>query len=44
MEKETLNYDEIVDLIGPPAFDAAKRFVEPVEFEQSIKNLSEDAK
>lgn len=44
LEKETLNYDEVVNLIGPPAFDASKRTVEPVEFEQSLKNLSEDPK
>ncbi|XP_037934109.1 paraplegin [Teleopsis dalmanni] len=44
LEKETLNYDEVVALIGPPAYDAGKRIIEPVEFEESLKNLSSDAK
>ncbi|KAH8400263.1 hypothetical protein KR215_009602, partial [Drosophila sulfurigaster] len=42
LEKETLDYDEVVSLIGPPPFDPAKRQVEAVEFEQSLKNLSTD--
>lgn len=42
LEKETLDYDEVVSLIGPPPFDSAKRRVESVEFEQSLKNLSTD--
>lgn len=41
LEKETLNYDEVVDLIGPPKYDAAKRKIDPIEFEQSLKNLSQ---
>uniref|UniRef100_A0A1I8PDJ0 AAA+ ATPase domain-containing protein n=1 Tax=Stomoxys calcitrans TaxID=35570 RepID=A0A1I8PDJ0_STOCA len=44
LEKETLNYEEVVNLIGPPAFDASKRTVEPVEFEQTLKDLSQDTK
>ncbi|KAH8387580.1 hypothetical protein KR093_008062, partial [Drosophila rubida] len=42
LDKETLDYDEVVSLIGPPPFDPAKRQVEAVEFEQSLKNLSTD--
>ncbi|KAH8270683.1 hypothetical protein KR044_005711, partial [Drosophila immigrans] len=42
LEKETLDYDEVVSLIGPPPFDPEKRQVEAVEFEQSLKNLSTD--
>ncbi|ALC49898.1 CG2658 [Drosophila busckii] len=42
LEKETLDYDEVVSIIGPPPFDPAKRQVEAVEFEQSLKNLSTD--
>ncbi|KAH8281321.1 hypothetical protein KR018_009616 [Drosophila ironensis] len=39
LEKETLDYDEVVELIGPPPHDIGKRQVESVEFEQSLKNL-----
>lgn len=39
--RETLNYDEVVELIGPPAFEAAKKKIEPVEFEDSINSLSQ---
>ena len=41
LKQETLNYDQVVELIGPPKFDAAKRKIDPIEFEQSLKNLSE---
>ncbi len=41
LEKETLSYDEVVILIGPPAHDVANRALEPVEFEKSLKNLVE---
>ncbi|XP_065077412.1 paraplegin [Ochlerotatus camptorhynchus] len=40
LEKETLNYDQVVDLIGPPLYDDAKRKIEPVEFEDSLKKLA----
>lgn len=39
LEKETLDYDEVVELIGPPPHDIGKRQVDSVEFEQSLKNL-----
>lgn len=39
--QETLNYDQVVELIGPPAFEAAKRKIEPVEFEDSLKSLTQ---
>ncbi|EDW32708.1 GL18240 [Drosophila persimilis] len=42
LEKETLDYDEVVKLIGPPPHDPEKRQVESVEFEQSLKNLGND--
>lgn len=44
LEKETLNYDQVVELIGPPIYDAAKRKIDQVEFEDSLKNLSTDRK
>lgn len=42
LEKETLSYEEVVNLIGPPSYDVANRALEPVEFEKSLKNLSEN--
>ncbi|KAH8388793.1 hypothetical protein KR200_004361 [Drosophila serrata] len=39
LEKETLDYDQVVELIGPPPHDIGKRQVDAVEFEQSLKNL-----
>ncbi|XP_033172369.1 paraplegin [Drosophila mauritiana] len=42
LEKETLDYDQVVQLIGPPPYDLGRRQVESVEFEQSLKNLSTD--
>ncbi|XP_017137182.1 paraplegin [Drosophila miranda] len=42
LEKETLDYDDVVKLIGPPPHDPEKRQVESVEFEQSLQNLGND--
>ncbi|KAH8261939.1 hypothetical protein KR026_006352 [Drosophila bipectinata] len=39
LEKETLDYDEVVELIGPPPHEIGRRQVDSVEFEQSLKNL-----
>lgn len=44
LKQETLNYDQVVELIGPPKYDAAKRKIDPIEFEQSLKNLSDTEK
>lgn len=41
LEKETLNYDEVVSLIGPPAQEAKKRKIEPIEFEDSLNSLTQ---
>lgn len=38
--KETLNYDDVVALIGPPKYDAATRKIESFEFEASINSLA----
>lgn len=40
LKKETLNYDQVVELIGPPKYDSAKRVIDPADFENSLKNLS----
>ncbi|XP_035919503.1 paraplegin [Anopheles stephensi] len=42
LEKETLNYDQVVELIGPPKYDDAKRKMEPVDFEDSLKRLAQN--
>lgn len=42
--KETLNYDEVVELIGPPLYEDAKKKIEPVEFEDSLNSLSKNDK
>lgn len=41
LKRETLNYDEVVKLIGLPKYDSAKRLIEPIEFDQSLKTLSD---
>lgn len=41
LKNETLNYDQVVELIGPPKYDAARRKIDPIDFEQSLKNLSQ---
>lgn len=43
LDKETLNYDDVVALIGPPKYDAALRKIEPVEFDDNLKKLEEAA-
>lgn len=40
LKQETLNYDQVVELIGPPKYESAKRKIDPVEFEQSLNSLS----
>lgn len=40
LQKETLNYDEVVELIGPPANATTKKKIEPFDFEDSLKKLS----
>merc|ERR1712112_248177 len=40
LEVETLNYNDVVALIGPPPF-GKKNLISPIEYEQSLKNQSE---
>lgn len=39
LEKETLNYDDVEALIGPPPF-GKKHLISPVEYEQALKEQS----
>lgn len=39
--KETLNYDEVVELIGPPLHESAKKKIDPVDFEDSLSSLTQ---
>lgn len=41
LKNETLNYEQVVALIGPPKYDAAKRKIDPIEFDQSLNTLTE---
>ena len=39
LEKETLNYDDVEALIGPPPF-GKKHLVSPVEYESGLRDQS----
>ncbi|PNF17073.1 Paraplegin [Cryptotermes secundus] len=41
LEKETLNYDDVEKLIGPPPF-GKKRLIGPAEFEVSVNKAAEE--
>lgn len=43
LKKETLNYDDVEKLIGPPPF-GKKRLVGPEEFEQSVNKEAGEEK
>jgi spastic paraplegia protein 7 len=43
LKKETLNYDDVEKLIGPPPF-GKKRLIGPEEFEQSVNKAAEEEK
>ena len=40
LERETLNYEDVETLIGPPPF-GKKHLVSPVEYERSINDQSQ---
>lgn len=39
LKKETLNYDDIEKLIGPPKY-TKKNKIEPIEFELSLREIA----
>lgn len=41
LKNETLNYDDVVKLIGPPPH-GKKRLIEPMEFEASVNQASSE--
>ncbi|VVC86282.1 paraplegin [Leptidea sinapis] len=42
LRKETLNYKEVEAILGPPPFPK-KSFVDPIEFENTLRNLEKSA-
>ncbi|XP_041987157.1 paraplegin [Aricia agestis] len=38
IKKETLNFKEVQDILGPPPFPG-KKFIDPVEFEANLRNM-----
>lgn len=42
LKKETLNFEEVKAILGPPPFPR-KKFIDPIEFENSLKNLEKEA-
>lgn len=43
LKKETLNYDDVEGLLGPPPF-SGKRLVDPAEFEENMRKDAGDTK
>lgn len=39
LKRETLNYDDVVKLLGPP-LHPGKKLIEPFEFEMSLKQAA----
>lgn len=44
LEKETLNYEEVEALIGPPFNKDSRQMIESIDFEESLKHISEETK
>ncbi|XP_032526856.2 paraplegin isoform X1 [Danaus plexippus] len=42
IKKETLNYKDVEAILGKPPF--AKKFIDPIEFEQNLRNMEHVAK
>jgi len=43
IKKETLNYDDVEKLLGPPPF-GQKKLIDPAQFEENIRKESGDTK
>lgn len=43
LKNESLNYEQVVELIGPPKNEAARKKIDSVEFEQSLNDLTSKA-
>lgn len=41
LKKETLNYDDVESLLGPPPY-GRKRLIEPAEFEENVRKDAGD--
>ncbi|KAJ0183648.1 hypothetical protein K1T71_000071 [Dendrolimus kikuchii] len=41
LKKETLNFKDVEAILGPPPFP--KKFIDPIEFEQNLKNMENAA-
>lgn len=42
MKAETLNYKQVEAILGPPPFPG-KKFIDPIEFENNLKNMEKAA-
>ncbi|XP_068622297.1 mitochondrial inner membrane m-AAA protease component paraplegin isoform X2 [Battus philenor] len=42
LKKETLNFEDVKAILGPPPFPR-KKFIDPVEFENNLKNMEKAA-
>lgn len=43
LKKETLNYEDVENLLGPPPY-GRKRLIEPAEFEENVRKDAGDVK
>lgn len=41
LQKETLNYEDVEGLLGPPPY-GTKRLIEPAEFEENVRKDAGD--
>lgn len=43
LKKETLNYEDVENLLGPPPY-GGKRLIDPAEFEENVRKDAGDYK